>query len=70
MIKRAKKLKNLEEENKKLKTLLKSQLDTSEKLRVETFRTVEALKNEFSFLIGELNFKKSKGMNSPEKGQL
>ena len=65
MIKKVKKLKNLEEENKKLKTLLKSQLDTSEKLRVETFSTVEALKNEFSFLLGELNFKKQQGRITP-----
>ena len=69
MIKRVKKLKNLEEENKKLKTLLKSQLDTSEKLRVETFSTVEALKNEFSFLIDELNFKKKAGKELPSEGR-
>lgn len=66
---RAKKIKALEDENAKLKLLLKSQLDTSEKLRAETFTTVEALKSEFNYLIDELNTA-DKAKESPIKKKI
>lgn len=67
---RVKKIKSLEEENAKLKLLLRSQLDTSEKLRAETFTTVEALKSEFNYLIDELNTAEKTHNDSPLKKKL
>lgn len=55
-----KKIRFLEEENRKLKILIKSQLDTSDKLRVETFSTVEALRSEFEYLISDLKMPEGK----------
>eukprot|EP00826_Nyctotherus_ovalis_P058785 TRINITY_DN8115_c0_g1_i1.p2 TRINITY_DN8115_c0_g1~~TRINITY_DN8115_c0_g1_i1.p2 ORF type:complete len:107 (-),score=51.95 TRINITY_DN8115_c0_g1_i1:283-603(-) len=41
----------LEEDNSRLRTLLKTQLENSENLRLETQHTVETLREEFSILI-------------------
>lgn len=54
-MKKDKKIKVLEEENRRLKVLLKSQLDTSDKLKIETYSTVEALKSEFQEIIDGLH---------------
>jgi len=53
-LKRAKKAKRLDEDNKKLRQLLKSQLENSERLRLETQNTIETLKEEFGLLVKEL----------------
>jgi len=54
ILKRAKKAKRLDEDNKKLRQLLKSQLENSERLRLETQTTIETLKEEFGLLVKEL----------------
>ena len=51
---RGQKLKQLDEDNKKLRQLLKTQLENSESLRVETQQTVETLRQEFDMLVKEL----------------
>jgi len=53
-LKRARKAKRLDEDNKKLRQLLKSQLENSERLRLETQNTIETLKEEFGLLVKEL----------------
>lgn len=59
------KLKSLEDENGRLKTLLKHQIEASEKLRVETQMTIETLKEEFDILVKELSqFQKKEMINS------
>lgn len=50
----SKKLRKLDEDNKKLRRLLKSQLDKAESLRLATQRTVENLREEFDSLVKEL----------------
>jgi DNA repair ATPase RecN len=52
--KRGQKIKQLDEDNKKLRTLLKAQLENSENLRKETQQTVETLRQEFDLLVREL----------------
>lgn len=52
--KRGQKVKQLDEDNKKLRTLLKAQLENSENLRKETQQTVETLRQEFDLLVREL----------------
>jgi predicted RNase H-like nuclease (RuvC/YqgF family) len=54
-MRRMEKLKKLNEDNKKLRELLKNQLDNSEALRKETQNTVEILREEFERLSFELN---------------
>jgi len=54
MARKNRKLKELEEENKRLKNLVRSHFDTSEQLRLDTLNTVEALKSEFSHLREDL----------------
>ena len=54
IFKKAQKYKDLEEDNKKLRKLLKAQLQNSESLRVETQNTVETLRQEFEQLVKEL----------------
>ena len=54
LIRKNKKIKMLEDENKRLKALIKTHFDSSEQLRLDTFNTVEALKSEFHFLRDEL----------------
>jgi len=54
-LKRAQKIKQLDDDNKKLKQLLRSQLENSEKLRTETQATIEILKEEFELLV-KVNF--------------
>ncbi|OMJ89107.1 hypothetical protein SteCoe_8833 [Stentor coeruleus] len=55
------KISKLEEDNKKLRQLLKTQLDNAENLRLATQRTVENLREEFDLLVRELlNVKKAK----------
>jgi hypothetical protein len=58
-MKKLKRLTHLEQDNKKLRQLLKSQLESSENLRQETQHTVETLREEFELLVKELvTFKK------------
>lgn len=66
------KLKQLDEDNKKLRQLLKTQLENSENLRVETQQTVETLRQEFDLLVKELmTFRKKEAqtMSSEAKGR-
>lgn len=58
-----KKLNHLEADNKKLRQLLKSQLESSENLRQETQHTVETLREEFELLVKELVMFKKKEEN-------
>ncbi|KAL4452985.1 hypothetical protein ABPG73_011066 [Tetrahymena malaccensis] len=53
--KRTKKLKQVREDNRKLRQLLKAQLENSEKIRIETQTTVETLREEFDLLVRELS---------------
>ena len=50
-MKRAKNIKELDEDNRKLRSLLKVHIENSEKLRVETQTTVETLREEFDLLV-------------------
>lgn len=75
--KRGQKVKQLDEDNKKLRSLLKTQLENSENLRKETQQTVETLRQEFDLLVRELmTFRKkeaqvstseAKGRKKPER---
>lgn len=59
------KLKSLEDENSRIKSLLKHQIEASEKLRMDTQMTIETLKEEFDILVKELNqFQKKELVNS------
>ena len=49
--KKAKKINELDEDNKKLRSLLKVHIENSEKLRIETQTTVETLREEFDLLV-------------------
>jgi len=70
ILKRAKKAKRLDEDNKKLRQLLKSQLENSERLRLETQTTIETLKEEFGLLIKELtNLQRRNGEWRIEEGR-
>eukprot|EP00350_Pseudokeronopsis_sp_OXSARD2_P007928 CAMPEP_0170544382 /NCGR_PEP_ID=MMETSP0211-20121228/3165_1 /TAXON_ID=311385 /ORGANISM="Pseudokeronopsis sp., Strain OXSARD2" /LENGTH=167 /DNA_ID=CAMNT_0010848015 /DNA_START=244 /DNA_END=744 /DNA_ORIENTATION=+ len=53
-LKKVLKTKELEEDNRKLRKLLKTQLENSENLRMETQNTVETLREEFDLLVKEL----------------
>ncbi|KAM3137470.1 hypothetical protein pb186bvf_010443 [Paramecium bursaria] len=53
--KQTKKLKALKDENKRLRQLLKSQLENSDKQRIETQATVESLREELDLFVRELN---------------
>jgi len=64
LIKKAMKCKELEEANKKLRKLLKTQLENSENLRMETQNTVETLREEFDLLVKELVQYKKKDANA------
>lgn len=56
--KKESKIKRLEEANKKLKQLVKTQHEKSEMLRKDTHNTVEKLREEFDFMVREfINFK-------------
>ena len=63
-----KKLHKIEEDNKRLRQLLKSQLENAENLRVATQKTVENLREEFDMLVKELMVAKE-GANRPEEGK-
>lgn len=64
------KLKQLDEDNKKLRQLLKSQLENSENLRVETQQTVETLRQEFDLLVKELmTFRKKDSQPTPSESK-
>ena len=52
--------KRLEEDNKKLRKLLKTQLENSENLRIETQNTVDTLREEFDSLVKEFQSYKSR----------
>lgn len=54
-MRRMERLRKLNEDNKTLRELLKSQLENSEALRLETQNTVEVLREEFERLAQELN---------------
>ena len=51
MAAKAMRYKKLEEDNNRLRNLLKTQLENSENLRVETQHTVETLREEFNVLV-------------------
>ena len=51
MAARAMRYKKLEDDNNRLRTLLKTQLENSENLRLETQHTVETLREEFNVLV-------------------
>ena len=48
------KCKQLEDDNKKLRKLLKTQIENSEQLRQDTQNTIETLREEFDILVKEL----------------
>jgi hypothetical protein len=51
MAARAMRYKKLEDDNNRLRTLLRTQLENSENLRLETQHTVETLREEFNVLV-------------------
>lgn len=53
---RAMRYKKLEDDNNRLRTLLKTQLENSENLRIETQHTVETLREEFGILVKVINY--------------
>lgn len=63
---RLQKLKQLDADNKKLRGLLRAQLDNAENLRVATQETVDTLRKEFDTLVKELMAIKRKDEN-PER---
>lgn len=68
--KRGQKIKQLDEDNKKLRTLLKAQLENSENLRKETQQTVETLRQEFDLLVRELmTFRKKEAQVTISEGK-
>ena len=68
--KRGQKIKQLDEDNKKLRTLLKAQLENSENLRRETQQTVETLRQEFDLLVRELMaFRKKEAQVTTSEGK-
>ena len=70
LLKRLMKFKHLEDDNKKLKSLLKDQLEKSELLRQETQQTVETLREEFAELVEELvQYKNKEAAMGNSKGQ-
>jgi hypothetical protein len=56
-MKKSIKIKQLDDENKHLRDLLKQQIENSENLRVETQNTVETLKGEFDVLVKVYHYK-------------
>ena len=54
LLKRLMKYKHLEDDNKKLRKLLKTQIENSEQLRQDTHNTIETLREEFDILVREL----------------
>lgn len=54
ILKKALKCKQLEDDNKKLRKLLKTQIENSEQLRQDTQNTIETLREEFDVLVKEL----------------
>ena len=68
--KRGQKVKQLDEDNKKLRSLLKTQLENSENLRKETQQTVETLRQEFDLLVRELMaFRKKEALVSTSEAK-
>ena len=64
------KLKQLDEDNKRLRQLLKTQLENSENLRVETQQTVETLRQEFDLLVKELmSFRKKEAQTTTSEAK-
>ena len=71
LLKRLMKFKHLEDDNKKLKNLLKDQLEKSELLRQETQQTVETLREEFAELVEELvQYKNKEAGKNPQGSNL
>lgn len=67
-MRKALKCKQLEDDNKKLRKLLKTQIENSEQLRQDTHNTIETLREEFDILVRELlqykqNDAQNKGAN-------
>lgn len=54
ILRKALKCKQLEDDNKKLRKLLKTQIENSEQLRQDTHNTIETLREEFDILVREL----------------
>ena len=53
-MRKALRYKQLEDDNKKLRKLLKTQIENSEQLRQDTHNTIETLREEFDILVQEL----------------
>ena len=69
ILKKALKCKQLEDDNKKLRKLLKTQIENSEQLRQDTQNTIETLREEFDILVKELLQYKSKDDKNAKMGQ-
>lgn len=54
ILRKALRYKQLEDDNKKLRKLLKTQIENSEQLRQDTHNTIETLREEFDILVQEL----------------
>lgn len=62
------KCKQLEDDNKKLRKLLKTQIENSEQLRQDTQNTIETLREEFDILVKELlQYKQKDDKSNPGK---
>ena len=68
ILRKAMKCKQLEDDNKKLRKLLKTQIENSEQLRQDTQNTIETLREEFDILVKELLQYKQKDEASTKKG--
>ena len=54
VLRKAMRYQQLEDDNKKLRKLLKMQIENSEQLREDTHQTIETLRQEFDILVQEL----------------
>ena len=69
-MRKALKCKQLEDDNKKLRKLLKTQIENSEQLRQDTHNTIETLREEFDILVRELlQYKQNDAQNKNTANQ-
>lgn len=70
ILRKALKCKQLEDDNKKLRKLLKTQIENSEQLRQDTHNTIETLREEFDILVRELlQYKQNDANNKTNQGR-
>lgn len=70
ILRKALKCKQLEDDNKKLRKLLKTQIENSEQLRQDTHNTIETLREEFDILVRELlQYKQNDANNKTNPGR-